>query len=229
MAARGRLTEAEAGAVALPDLDAARTAVEQLKMAVMAARITMMSARGWRDEVRRERARRASGGGKRFKRNCRAGVCGWGGGKAQRRTGRAQGRGRGGAGRPATPEELAIQREDLAAAIEKAEARRGKAQQALIVAETALREAQIAERDAERLAGEARETRARADARAEAARAAQGAAAARIHEDTEQSPEQLLEALAVNPDTLPSVEALDTEVNRLRRSTRGLGRGEPAR
>ncbi|MBL8561030.1 MAG: chromosome segregation protein SMC [Gemmobacter sp.] len=224
MAARGRLAEAEAGAVALPDLDAARTAVEQLKMAVEAARITMMSARAGQDEVRREGEARV-----RRRQEVQKELSGW---RlrletAEKRSGelaerKAEAEEELAEAREA-PEELAIQREDLAAAIEEAEARRGKAQQALILAETALREAQIAERDAERLAGEARESRARADARAAAAREAVEAAAARIREETEHNPAQLLEVLAVNPDSMPSVEVLDTEVNRLKRQREALG------
>ena len=224
MAARGRLAEAETGAVALPNLEAARTAVEQLKMAVEAARITMMSARAGQDEVRREGEARI-----RRRQEVQKELSGW---RlrletAEKRSGelaerKAEAEDELAEAREA-PEELAIQREDLAAAIDEAEARRGKAQQALIVAETALREAQITERDAERLAGEARETRARADALAEAARAAQALAAERIREETEQTPAQLLEALAADPDSMPSVEALDTEVNRLKRQREALG------
>ena len=224
LAARRRLAEAEAGAVALPDLDGARSTVEQLKMAVEAARITMMSARAGQDEVRREGEARI-----RRRQEVQKELSGW-----KHRLETAEKRSAELAGRKAEteaelvealelPEEIAIRREDLAEAIEGAEARRARAQQALTVAETALREAQIAEREAERLAGEAREARARADARAEAARLAVTACAERIREEMEVSPAQLLERLAVDPEAMPGAEALETDVNRLKRQREALG------
>ena len=54
MAARARVSEAEAALADLPDLDTARAEVEDVRMTVAAARITMMSRRSAHDEVRRE-------------------------------------------------------------------------------------------------------------------------------------------------------------------------------
>ena len=52
--ARARLTEAEAVAGALPDLAEARAGVEDLRQAVEAARIAMLTRRSAHDEIRRE-------------------------------------------------------------------------------------------------------------------------------------------------------------------------------
>jgi chromosome segregation protein len=65
MAARARLKEAEAAVADLPDLDAARGAVEAAKITVEAARITMMTRRSHQDEVRREGEARSGGGRRR--------------------------------------------------------------------------------------------------------------------------------------------------------------------
>ena len=62
MSARTSLAEAEAGIKDLPDLDAARAEVEDVKLTVEAARMTMMARRSALDELRRDgeaRARRA--------------------------------------------------------------------------------------------------------------------------------------------------------------------------
>ncbi|MDZ4135945.1 MAG: chromosome segregation protein SMC, partial [Paracoccaceae bacterium] len=54
MLARAQLREAAAAVRDLPDLDEARAGIEALKIAVEAARITMMSRRSAHDELRRE-------------------------------------------------------------------------------------------------------------------------------------------------------------------------------
>ena len=121
------------------------------------------------------------------------------------------------------PEDIAAKREELSDAIAEAEARRKRAADALAEAETALREAQLAEREADRLNGEAREARARAEARNEAARETVAYAAARILEEAECTPAELLERVAVDPDRMPDAEALDVEVQRLKRQREALG------
>ncbi len=90
-------------------------------------------------------------------------------------------------------------------------------------AESALREAVAGERDAERAASEAREARARAEARADAAKETVAQAAERITEDQEATPEKLLEQLDVVPDQLPSVDHIENDVNRLKRTRDALG------
>ncbi|WP_151717349.1 chromosome segregation SMC family protein [Gemmobacter serpentinus] len=224
MAARQRLSEAEAGMGGLPDLDNARSMVEQLKMAVEAARITMMSARAGQDEVRREGEARI-----RRRQEVQKELSGW-----RHRLETAEKRSAELAERKAeteeelleasaAPEEIAIRREELAEAIDAATERRRIATEALTAAETALREAQISERDAERLAGEAREYRARAEARAEAARAVQDAAAHQIAEVAECAPDALLASLGIEVEAIPAADALEVEVGRLKRQREALG------
>ncbi len=122
------------------------------------------------------------------------------------------------------PEEIAARREELVEAIAAAETRRSAAAEALAVAEAALREAAMAEREAERLAGEAREDKARAEARLDAAREAVSVAAGRIAEEEDGlAPQELLARLKVDPDKMPGAEALDVDVQRLKRQREALG------
>ncbi len=79
------------------------------------------------------------------------------------------------------------------------------------------------ERDAERIAGEGREARARAEARVDAAREAVGFAAERIEEDLETTPEGLLEDLGTDVGEMPSAEKIEHDVNRLKRQREALG------
>ena len=226
MAARGRLREAEAAAKDLPDLEAARDRVEAAKVAVEAARIAMLTRRSAHDEVRREGEARV-----RRRQEAMKELSGW---KhrletAERRSAElAERRAEAEAGLEEAreaPEEIAAKREELVEAIEAAEARRSAAAEALAVAEAALREAAMAEREAERLAGEAREDKARAEARVDAAREAVSAAAARIAEEEGEdlAPQELLARLKVDPEKMPSAEALDTDVQRLKRQREALG------
>ncbi len=224
MAARGRLREAEAAVKDLPDLDAARDRVEAAKVAVEAARIAMLTRRSGHDEVRREGEARV-----RRRQEAMKELSGW---KhrletAERRSSelaerRVEAEEELAEAREA-PEEIAARREDLVEAIEAAEARRSAAAEALAVAEAALREAAMAEREAERLAGETREDKARAEARVDAAREAVAAAAERIAEDGDRTPQELLASLKVDPDRMPGSEALDNDVQRLKRQREALG------
>nr|WP_205911880.1 chromosome segregation protein SMC [Rhodobacter sp. SGA-6-6] len=224
MAARGRLREAEAAAKDLPDLDVARDRVEAAKVAVEAARIAMLTRRSGHDEVRREGEARV-----RRRQEAMKELSGW---KhrletAERRSAelaerRAEAEEELAEAREA-PEEIAARREDLVEAIEAAEARRSAAAEALAVAEATSREAAMAEREAERLAGETREDKARAEARVDAAREAVAAAAERIAEDGDRTPQELLASLKVDPDRMPGSEALDSDVQRLKRQREALG------
>ena len=222
--ARATLRDAQNAVESLPDLSAARATVEALKTTVEAARITMMTRRSAHDELRRE-------GEARLKRRQEVTkeISGW-----KHRLETAEKRNQELADRKtqtedeledaqAAPEEIAIQREELADAMGAAEARRAAAADALVQAETALREATLTEREAERLAGEAREARARTEARHEAAVEAREAASVRIREETECAPAQLLETLDADPDKMPDVEHLETEVSRLKRQREALG------
>ena len=222
--ARAALRDASNAVAALPDLESARATVEALKTTVEAARITMMTRRSSHDELRRE-------GEARLKRQQEVTkeISGW-----KHRLETAERRNQELAERKAlteeeledaqaAPEEIAIQREELAEAMEGAENRRAAAADALAGAETALREAALHEREAERLAGEAREARARTEARHEAALEARNAATLRIREEAECAPEKLLETLDADPDKMPNVEHLENEVSRLKRQREALG------
>ena len=224
LGARTRLKEAEAAVKALPDLDAARAQVDDVKLTVEAARMTMMAKRSAHDEIRREGEART----KRRQEIVKE-ISGW---KHRLETAekriaelserRAESEAELKAA-GAAPAEIAAKRAELADAIDAAEARRRTAADRLAEAETALRDAATAEREAERLAGEAREARARAEARADAARDTVTYAQGRIQEETEDGPEALLTSLDCDPDKMPAAEALDTDVNRLKRQRDALG------
>ena len=224
LGARGRLAEAEASLRDLGDLDGARQAVEQAKMTVEGARITMMTARANHDELRREGEARL-----RRKQEATKELSGWRHrlDTAEKRIGELEARRAEAEAELATaaalPGELAAKRAEVADAIEAAEARRKAAADALATAEGALRQAQDGERDAERAASEARESRARAEARAEAARDASKLAAERIAEDAGATPDQLLDTLKLDPERLPAADHLETEVARLKRQRDALG------
>ncbi|MEZ5721674.1 MAG: chromosome segregation protein SMC [Paracoccaceae bacterium] len=223
-AARGRLAEAEKAAAELPDLEAARDKVEDEKRVVEAARSAMLAARSAHEELKREGEART----KRSQEITKE-VSGWrlrleNAGKrlaeiaerkdeseAELKEARS------------APGELEAKRDELARTIAEAEARRAQALDALSAGEGALREATVQERDAERLAGEGREARARAEARVEAAREAVGFAAERIAEDLETTPQGLLEDLDTETDAMPSAEKIEHDVNRLKRQREALG------
>ncbi|MEF3048331.1 chromosome segregation protein SMC [Pseudotabrizicola sp. L79] len=224
MSARLRMREAEASRAELPDLEAARDKVEAAKVVVEAARLTMLTRRSAHDELKREGEARV-----RRRQEAQKELSGW-----RHRLETAEKRTAELAERraeteeeleeaSAAPEEIAAKREELGEAIDAAEARRRKAADALAEAEAALRDAQLAEREAERLSGEAREARARAEARNDAARETVAYAAERIAEEAECKPAELLAKLAVDPDAMPDAEALDIEVQRLKRQRDSLG------
>ena len=222
--ARLRLNEAEAGVAALPDLAEARSDVEDVKLTVEAARVTMMSRRSAHDEARRDGEARL-----RRRQEISKEISGWRHRleTAEKRTTElTERRGESEAelkSAAAAPTEIAAKRAELSDAIDVAEVRRKKSADRLAAGETALRAASDAEREAERGASEAREARARAEARADAARETVAAAAERIREETALEPGALLESLKADPDTMPGAEALDTEVNRLKRQRDALG------
>ncbi len=224
LGARTRVKEAQAAVDELGDLDAARAGVEEVKMAVEAARMTMMAKRSGHDELRRE-------GEARLKRSqeITKEISGWRHrlDTAERRISELEERkdmtGEELEEAQAAPEDLAIEREELTEQISDAETRRKAAADALALAETEERTAANTERDAERLAGEAREHRAAAEARTQAARDTVTHAAARIEEDMETTPDALLETLDADPEKMPSAEQIEHDVNRLKRQRDALG------
>ncbi len=224
MEARQRLAEAEKAVADLGDLEAARAEVEDTKMTVEAARITMMSKRSGHDELRRE-------GEARVKRSqeITKEISGWRHRleTAEKRIAELEERRVQSEAElkeaSAAPKEIAAKRDELADAIGEAEVRRRAAADALAEAETALRQAVDGERDAERAASEAREARARSEARADAARETVAYAADRIAEELETTPQNLLEELDTDPDQIPSSESIESNVNRLKRQRDALG------
>lgn len=224
MAARERKREADKGVADLGDLDAARAEVEDVKMTVEAARMTMLAKRSAHDELRREgeaRTKRAQ--------EITTEISGW---KhrletAGKRIGELEERKANSEvelkDASAAPAELAAKRDELGSAITEAEARRRTAADNLAEAETALREGIQTEREAERAASEAREARARTEARAEAARETVTYAVERIREEMETTPEALLASLDTVPDQMPAAERIENDVNRLKRQRDALG------
>ncbi|SDX89518.1 chromosome segregation protein SMC [Citreimonas salinaria] len=223
-AARAQLAEAERALADLGDLDAARALVEDLRITVEAARMTMMTRRSAHDELRREGQARTARSQTVAKE-----LSGWRHRLTTAETRAAELVERRDAAQAElaeaaeAPGEIVARRDELADAMDSAEDRRAAAADALAAAETALRAAVVAERDAERLAGEAREARAAAQARTEAARETVQAAADRIEDELETSPAQLLSRLDIDPEAIPDSDTLEGEVSRLKRARDALG------
>jgi len=114
-------------------------------------------------------------------------------------------------------------RDELGREITRSEARHAEATDKLSTAEGVWRDTTLAEREAERAASEAREARARSEARSDAAKETVAAAAERIAEDQQLTPNQLLTQLEVNPDQMPGADTLEADVNRLKRQRDALG------
>ncbi|MEP1767921.1 MAG: chromosome segregation protein SMC [Sulfitobacter sp.] len=224
MSARARVQEAVRALEELGDLGDARAAVEDIRMGVEGARITMMSRRSHHDELRREgeaRTKRAQEVTKE--------LSGWRHRleTAEKRSSELVDRKEASEAElkeaSAAPYEIAAKREDLGLQIEVSETRRADAAEKLSGAEAVLRETTLAERDAERTASEAREARARSEARNEAAKETVSAAAERIAEEQQLTPNQLLAQLDVAADEISGAEALEADVNRLKRQRDTLG------
>jgi len=216
--------EAENALKSLGDLEAARDEIEDLRMTVEAARMTMMTKRSTFDEVRREGEART-----RRSQEVTKELSGWRhrletaekrSAELFERKGQAEEEL---ATAVAAPTEIAAQRDALGQAIEDAERRRQAAADRLAIGETQVREAMNKERDLERAASEAREVRAAAEARTEAAREAVQAAKDRIQEVLEITPEALLENLNTDAERMPPSDQVEAEVNRLKRQRDALG------
>ena len=224
MAARTRLKEAKAGVADLGDLESARAEVEDVKMTVEAARITMMTKRSEHDELRRE-------GEARLKRSQEVTkeASGWrhrletAAKRIAELSERKEASGVELAAAVSAPAEIAAKRTKLADAIGQAELRRKEGADKLAGAETTLREAVTSEREAEREASLAREARARAEALADAAQETVTHAATRISDEQETTPQKLLETLGADPDKMPAAEAIENDVMRLKRQRDALG------
>jgi chromosome segregation protein len=221
--ARSRLTQAERALSDLPDRGDAAAAVENARTGVEAARIATMTRRAALDELRRE-------GNARIKRlqEIAKEESGWklrlqqAGTRAAELAARRDGTADELEEAEAQPAILAEKRDSLSEREAEAEARMTRAREALSVADDAARSAAHAERDAERAASEAREVRAAREARAEAARDSEAAARARIRDETEGTPQALLNSLG-DADTDTPATALEDKIARLRTQRDGLG------
>ena len=122
------------------------------------------------------------------------------------------------------PDRFEDRRRDLFAQLSDAENRRDAAADALAGAETTLREAEINARDLERLAGEAREARAGADARLTAAKERIGETKARIQETLQCEPSELDEHLGkLDADSNLSESDIERKLERLASERERLG------
>lgn len=221
---RAALAGAEAAQADLEDLDAARGRAEAVQLTVEAARMAMMSHRALHDELRREGELRA-----RRREQVASELASW-----RKRLANASERSQDlmrqrdlvarELERAAdAPEQIAAERAGLAGQIGTAETRRRAAADGLAEAESAAREAAMAEREAARLASQAREARAVADARRDGAREGVEAARERISEAQGATPEALLAQLGADPERLPDAEALETKLAQLKRQRDALG------
>ncbi|HAR80816.1 chromosome segregation protein SMC [Sulfitobacter pontiacus] len=221
---RRLVTEAENALAALDDVSSARADVEMLRQTVEGARIAMMTRRSALDELRREgtaRERRAQDvakelGGWRNRRDTA-------GKRSAELLERKEASERELTEASSAPGEIAAKREELTGAISAAETRTQAASTQLSTGEADLRETTLAERDAERLASEAREARARAEARADAAKETVTLAAERIDEERDTTPEALAETLEINADEMSDVEVLENQLSRLKGQREALG------
>ncbi|HSF93700.1 MAG TPA: chromosome segregation protein SMC, partial [Thermohalobaculum sp.] len=218
------MAEAESAASEVGDVTAARAAVETKRGEVDLARTAMLVARGRSDEVRREGLARE----KRLGEIARERQ-GWAdrqehaGSRIAELQARAAETAEARNAADGAPDALAAKRNTLAAEIETAEARRRKAADALAEGETRLRAAELAAREAERIASERREGRARLEARLEGAAERREDAAERIREDMEMEPQALLEFVGAGTEDLPGLDAVEADVTRLRRQRDSLG------
>ncbi|MDG4647058.1 AAA family ATPase [Roseibacterium sp. SDUM158017] len=223
-AARAEEADAQHAKASLEDLEAVRARLADTRTTVEAARMTMLAKRAAHDELKREGEMRA----RRLSRIVEE-MASWRARLASAETQLADLRRRKDEAEAqlvearARPGEIAARREALAGKIADAEKRRTAAADTLTGAERGHSEAQAAERAAERAASEAREGRAAAEARRDAAAEAVQAAADRIAEEHETSPEALREELGDLPEPPPRADAVEADVHRLRRQRDALG------
>ncbi|MFB9221773.1 chromosome segregation SMC family protein [Paracoccus cavernae] len=222
--AGSRLAQAERTLAELPDRAAAADALDYARTGVEAARIATMSRRSALEEIRRDGLART----KRLQEITKE-ESGW-----RLRLEQADARARELAERRdatmedleearAQPELLAERRVILTEAEAAARDRLDRARAVLTEADADLRAKSDAERDSARAASDARELRATREARSEAAREGEEAARARILEETEGSPEALLETLDLDPAVMADAAKLEAEIARLRQARDSLG------
>jgi chromosome segregation protein len=223
-AARRGVIDGETQLAGLDDVGAARASVEAARQTVATARSDMLAARSAQDELRRAGEART-----RRLQDVEKDLTGW-----QQRLDTARSRDAALTAQQAEtdaallaalalPGDIAARRATLSNEITRADGRKAAAAQTLSAAETALRLAQGAERDAERLAADAREARARSEARAEAATGAAKLAILRIAEDLDLTPGALLTQIGGDPDAFPVLDVAEADITRLKRQREALG------
>ena len=222
--ARTNLEDATRAKADLDDLDDARARVEAAKVTVEANRTALIAARAAHEQRKREgevRAKRiAQISAERATWEKRLESAGTRINELETRKVETEAELEGARN---TPAEIADRKSQLQAAIDAGEIRRKEAADALSVGETTLRTAVQGEREAEKQASLAREFRARAEARRDGAAEVLQAAADRISEELETTPEALLDTLAADPDKMPPAERIEADVTRLRRQRDALG------
>jgi chromosome segregation protein len=122
-----------------------------------------------------------------------------------------------------TPSKIENNREKLIVAISETEKKKAETDDALSRAETELSKVINQEREAERIASEAREDRARCDAKSESARQNLQLADDRIREALGLSVDNLLEEFKIDGQHLPDAESLEIKVGQLKRQREALG------
>ena len=222
--ARTNLEDAARSRADLDDLEDARARVEAAKATVEAARSALVTARAAHEQRKREgeaRAKRlAQIQTERATWDKRLETAGTRIHELETRKAETEAE----LDRASTvPSEITARKSQLQGAIDTAEGRRKAAADALALGETTLRAAVNDERDAEKRASLAREFRARAEARRDGTTEVLQAAADRISEEQDTTPEALLATLAADPEKMPPAERIEADVMRLRRQRDALG------
>ena len=210
--------------VELDDLNVVREQVDDVKLTVEAARVTMMTKRSLHDEVRRDgeiQLKRAQ--------EVQKEISGWSHRLETAEKRMAQLIDRKNSSQweleeaSKTPSKIESNREKLIVAISEAEKKKAETDDALSLAETELNKVINQEREAERVASEAREDRARCDAKSEAARQNLQLASDRIREALGLSVDNLLEEFQIDGQNLPNAESLEIKVGQIKRQREALG------
>ncbi|MEQ8813925.1 chromosome segregation protein SMC [Thalassobaculum sp.] len=216
---------AETGLAELPDVDALRRESQGFRATLAERRAALVEARTEHDRLVRESAARrsrlaqvlqeiGSWSDRRTRAETRVGELDSRRDAEQGEIDRLQAR----------PEELRAQRTALTGKIEESEGRRRRAADQLVAAESRQSELDRAARDAERVAGEAREGRIRAEAALDQINQALRVERERIAERLECTPDKILETAGIDPDEpLPEAEPTQAKLDRLVRERESIG------
>lgn len=223
--AEAQQASATAGLAELPDVDGLRARSQELRAALAERRADLVDARTEHDRLMREAEQR-----RERLASVTSDLVSW-----DDRRQRAEGR----VGEldvrrtaeqteierlSARPAEIAEDRAKLADLIEAAEAKRRKASDVLVAAEATQAELDRAARDADRAAGEARESQIRADAHLEQVNQTLRVERERIEERLSCLPDQILERAGLDPsEALPDIEETQRTFDRLSGERDGLG------